>query len=455
MLTRSDSKSGRGSRTILLVLFLLIAVIFSATRMHLPEQSIICGQDVSNMLVTDVLDLLEDKVNNYAIEVTVEDQVFKINAVDIDLVVLKDDFKDVVAAAIKDGNDVDPWSVMSLDQNKLRSFVSKNFDQKQTEFVPATVAWDDSDGHFKVIEGAAETWYDAEKLAEVIRNGVANLKENLDVPEEVLYTERDNTKQYAAAEALAMRANELTQLELEYVFNPRNVEIGRYVLDRNMIASFLRVDTVTEAIDVDRDAILTFVESISNDYRYFKKEDRFVTHDGDRVDIKIPIQEQTVDTQSLVDLISENILGGISDTFEVPYSGELNFDGSYVEVSIPQQHLWVYKDGEIVLDSDIVSGNRGAGKRSPTGLYCIRGHLRDIYLMRAYFVNYWMTITLGGRYGFHDADGWRTPEEYGGDTYKTNGSGGCINVPGEKIAIMYDLVPDLTPVVIYNEFYYD
>ena len=78
-----------------------------------------------------------------------------------------------------------------------------------------------------------------------------------------------------------------------------------------------------------------------------------------------------------------------------------------------------------------------------------------IYLMDAYFVNYWMTITLGGRYGFHDADGWRTPEEYGGDTYLTNGSGGCINVPGEKISIMYDLVPDTTPVVIYNEFYYD
>ena len=80
--------------------------------------------------------------------------------------------------------------------------------------------------------------------------------------------------------------------------------------------------------------------------------------------------------------------------------------------------------------------------------------MRDIELFGDYFVNYWMAITRGGRYGFHDADGWRAPKEYGGDTYKTSGSGGCVNMPREKIAIMYDLVPDGTPVVIYNAYFY-
>ena len=139
----------------------------------------------------------------------------------------------------------------------------------------------------------------------------------------------------------------------------------------------------------------------------------------------------------------------------MPYSGAVNFEGSYIEVSIPQQHLWVYIDGEIVLESDVVTGNESLGKLTPTGLNYVRGHLRDIELFGDYFVNYWMAITRGGRYGFHDADGWRAPEEYGGDTYKTSGSGGCVNMPREKIAIMYDLVPDGTPVVIYNAYFYD
>ena len=45
--------------------------------------------------------------------------------------------------------------------------------------------------------------------------------------------------------------------------------------------------------------------------------------------------------------------------------------------------------------------------------------------------------------------------DYGGDTYKTKGSGGCVNVPLENMAKMYELVPDYTPVVIYDEHYYN
>ena len=73
-----------------------------------------------------------------------------------------------------------------------------------------------------------------------------------------------------------------------------------------------------------------------------------------------------------MDLISQNILDGVSGSFEVPYSGAVNFDGSYIEVSIPQQHLWVYIDGEMVLESDFVTGNESLGKLTHTGLNYVR-----------------------------------------------------------------------------------
>ena len=37
----------------------------------------------------------------------------------------------------------------------------------------------------------------------------------------------------------------------------------------------------------------------------------------------------------------------------------------------------------------------------------------------------------------------------GGDIYKTNGSHGCVNLPKDKAAEIYDLVEIGTPVVIY------
>lgn len=458
MVQKIKAKFGRTSFVItvsLLLIFAIAIVVFFSTRIRMPDQMRVCGVDLSHMSAKDAQAILSERVNNYSMRVTVDDQFFEITADELGLVFLKDEFESVIRTSVKTDTDVNPWSLLSLDQDKLRTVISLKFDQRRTESAPATVAWDDGEGCFKVIEGTPESWYDVQKLAEQICAGVASLREELVVPEQLLYTELDNSEQFACAETLAMRANEVLELEQEYVFNPRKVKIGRIVIDGDMIASFLRIDSVNETIDVDRDAVLTYVKNISDVYHYFRNEDRFVTHEGDRVDIDVPVEPQTVDTQLFAALIADNILSGTSGSFEVPYSGARNFDGTYVEVSIPQQRLWVYMDGEVALESDIVSGNRGAGKRSPTGLYYIRGHLRNIYLMDAYFVNYWMTITLGGRYGFHDADGWRTPEEYGGDTYLTNGSGGCINVPGEKISIMYDLVPDTTPVVIYNEFYYD
>ena len=179
-----------------------------------------------------------------------------------------------------------------------------------------------------------------------------------------------------------------------------------------------------------------------------------MTHSGGRIRTTVQFEDQTVDIEATANLIADCILKKTPGSFEAPYAGAVNFDGTYIEVSIPEQHLWYYEDGKVVLDADVVTGNVAAGKQTPTGLNYIRGHLRQIYLMGTHFVEYWMSITVGGMYGFHDADHWRQPEEYGGDTYMGNGSGGCVNVPEEKMAKLYEMVADLTPVVIYDYYHF-
>ena len=236
MFTKCTSKSGRVFLLVILALFLLAATVIYvslSTRVRFPEKSIICGQDVSNVLVADVQKYFDEKVHNYTMKVTVGDQLFSINAADIDLVFLNDEFTDVALASIKNDYSVDPWSVISLNRDKLYSHIFAAFDQKRTEAVPAAVAWDDSDGCFKVIDGSPETWYDAELLIEFVFDGVSRLAENLDISESILYMEVDNTEQFVDAEKLAVRANDLLKLKLEYVFNPRKVEVARHVIDGN------------------------------------------------------------------------------------------------------------------------------------------------------------------------------------------------------------------------------
>ena len=49
--------------------------------------------------------------------------------------------------------------------------------------------------------------------------------------------------------------------------------------------------------------------------------------------------------------------------------------------------------------------------------------------------------------GFHDAS-WRHGR-FGGNIYKTSGSHGCINMPEDKAAKLYELVAVDTPVIAY------
>ena len=119
--------------------------IFLLTRLRMADNAMVCGQDVSAMLVEDVELLLEERVNNYSLNLTVGDQTFSATADDFGMAFLKDTFEDVVKSASDNSNQIDPWAVISLDQTKLLSYFEEHLEQKRTEPVSATVVWDDAE----------------------------------------------------------------------------------------------------------------------------------------------------------------------------------------------------------------------------------------------------------------------------------------------------------------------
>ena len=121
---------------------------------------------------------------------------------------------------------------------------------------------------------------------------------------------------------------------------------------------------------------------------------------------------------------------------------------TYVEVSIPQQHLWYYQDGKVVLECAVVTGQVGVHD-TPLGCYYITQMINGTYLTGEEYnnwVNRWMRLTVDG-IGIHDAN-WRT--SFGGDIYKTDGSHGCVNMPNLKAAELYKAVDLGTVVVIHD-----
>lgn len=129
--------------------------------------------------------------------------------------------------------------------------------------------------------------------------------------------------------------------------------------------------------------------------------------------------------------------------------------GTYVEVDVDAQHVYVYKDHDMVFDTSCVTG-REYKTPTPSGIYSIYMKEKDASLTGAMtadgtpsyvsHVKYWMPFYEG--YGLHDAS-WR--DEFGGSIYEYSGSHGCVNLPTSSAAEIWELCPTGTPVVVFRE----
>jgi len=126
----------------------------------------------------------------------------------------------------------------------------------------------------------------------------------------------------------------------------------------------------------------------------------------------------------------------------------------YIEVNLSAQMVYVYHDGKQVVSSPCVSGTTSNGHGTPTGIYGIMFKKKDATLTgdiqsngRPEYstkVGYWMPFYDGC--GFHDA-WWRSA--FGGTIYKNSGSHGCVNMPVDQAAKMYEYVEPRMPVILY------
>ena len=142
-----------------------------------------------------------------------------------------------------------------------------------------------------------------------------------------------------------------------------------------------------------------------------------------------------------------------STTVKAPFFCRRNgepfaIEGTYVEVDIDNQHMTYYVDGEVLVDTDVVTGYPW-GHWTPPGLYAVEGIDVDQWLVGEdyrVFVEYW--VGFKGAYGIHDAS-WRTI--FGGKKYLTDGSHGCVNTPTEPMQIIHSNIEVGTPVVVHDE----
>ena len=127
--------------------------------------------------------------------------------------------------------------------------------------------------------------------------------------------------------------------------------------------------------------------------------------------------------------------------------GTTYYGNTYAEVSVAEQHMWLYQNGVVTLETDVVTGNPNLGNDTPKGAFRIRYHQAPATLRGPGYVTqvaYWMVFA--DDVGYHDAT-WQP--YFGGSLYLSNGSHGCVNMPLGKAGELYELVYDGMPVFVY------
>ncbi|WP_374717667.1 L,D-transpeptidase [Neobacillus sp.] len=232
---------------------------------------------------------------------------------------------------------------------------------------------------------------------------------------------------------------------------------------------FIKSATVSKdmKIIIKESNIKNKIEEINDVQSTLDKNFTFKTHSGKVISVKGQGYGWALDVEKETALIHEAFEKGkksLSATNIVGHGwkGEgygyetLTNNGigdTYAEVSISEQRIWLYKNGKMVLTTNVVTGRHDTGEDTSKGVWYIL-YKRSPYVLKgsragssAYEieVNYWAPFTNSGQ-GFHDAS-WRT--NWSSNAYLTAGSGGCVNVQPNIMKQVYDNLSVYQPVIVY------
>lgn len=207
------------------------------------------------------------------------------------------------------------------------------------------------------------------------------------------------------------------------------------------------------SLSLDEQKVADYVQYLASKYNTYGDDRQFATSSGDTITIGGGDYGWVVNKEKEAVQLMEDVLSGQKVTREPVYSQRAKVEGfedigsTYIEVDYTKQHMWYYVEGQLRLESDLVSGNIAKGNGSPDGLFKIVYKKSPAVLKGEDYesdVEYFMPFAYN--VGFHDAS-WRS--QFGGEYYKTSGSHGCLNLPGEVARQLYEMVEVDTPVIAY------
>ena len=289
---------------------------------------------------------------------------------------------------------------------------------------------------------------DPQLLSDAVKNAILNFQENLSLEDAQVYEKPQITAESEALNAELAAWNKYVHTTVTYCFGSRSE-----VLDGEKIHTWL-VSDGQGGVSLDESKIGEYVSWLAQTYNTAYKPKSLKTSYGQTVTISKSVYGWKINQKEETEALKQILLSCESQEREPVYSqtaavhDENDYGNTYVEINLTAQHLFFYKEGKLVIESDFVSGNESRGWSTPAGAYPLTYKQRNATLKGQNYatpVSYWMPFN--GGIGMHDAY-WRS--SFGGKIYKTNGSHGCINLPPAVAKTVYENISAGMPVLCYH-----
>ncbi|KRM24467.1 L,D-transpeptidase family protein [Latilactobacillus graminis] len=339
-------------------------------------------------------------------------------------------------ALILNANDFDKFSTQTLEK------VNANRQSSVDAHINLT------DQKFDLVKEIYGNTIDVAQFKKTVAHGInqgqatINLKNDYTQPA----VKSTNQQLQKAAKQLKTIANE----KISYSVNGNAVQVPKAE-----IQSWLTYDHGT--ISLNKAAVTKYVYQLKAKYDTFDKALTFNSTKEGTVTVPAGIYGWSISPADEISALMTEVPKGkdFSRTAVIRGSGidqkTRSVGSTYIEIDLKAQHMWLYQNGKVTIETDIVSAQ--PPQVTPTGVWSIWKKERNATLKGKNFdgvseyaspVNYWMPIDETG-VGIHDSP-WQP--KYGGDWYQHHGSHGCINTPPGTMAKLYNTVSEGIPVVV-------
>ena len=336
------------------------------------------------------------------------------------------------------------------------------FFDPENEEAPEDATYAFSGDSYQIVPETAGSVPIQEKVLQAVETALSEYQSDLSLGDECYETAAVTSEDPSLNETVA-RLNRLVGITVTIPFGDDTETLGGETL-----ASLIHIPAsdqaeisgaVPEAVDneihYDAERIASYVDSLAEKYDTYGIDRKFHTTSGKTVTVPGGNYGWKMDRAATTEALTAFLEAGNSGeaepvwTQEAAQHGEDDIGSSYAEVDLDEQKVYLYIDGECIVETDCVSGKAiNSDRFTPDGTFRLLYRKSPAVLRGADYespVTYWMPFNRG--IGFHDAT-WRS--RFGGEIYLTAGSHGCINLPLAAAKELYANVYSGLPVVVFG-----